>query len=488
MYQKSTQNQFSTELLSHAELVSSQLLNAIRNAKDYSISDCSSESIDELRKIANQYLYVYDLGVVSENQIHCTANWGVFNPPPTLPDSYYAPSPDFQLYSQAAGIFPISQRFDISRWGTIAAFTVDFSFEHFLTRRNGFSYLIKTGDGEHEFLNYRPEESTTLLPTASGVKFFEVRTAHCSQAFGYCVSTENTRGGILYYSAPLIFALFVMSLGLGFVVTYAAQSYLYKKNSMEFRLRRAIQRKFMKVEYQPILQARTSKIIGVESLVRWRDPLYGNVSPELFIGIAENLGIYKDLTYHVAVSSIDEMKPVLKRNKDFFISLNVTSFEVLDDNYLLFLKRKVEGNGMHTRQVKIEITEKISVPLATLTKFSRQAKKYGFQVSLDDFGTGVANLVWLTEIAFDDIKIDRVFTQALNDSFKDKMVLSIMDMVTSLRKQVIFEGVETQGEFDVILNQFPTAYVQGWYFYRSLSKDSLFAVLPKHGVTVPNNK
>ena len=282
-----------------------------------------------------------------------------------------------------------------------------------------------------------------------------------------------------------MFLLFVLTLGIGFLVAYSAQSFLYKNNSMEFRLRRAVQRKFIYLEYQPILQANTGQIIGVESLVRWRDTVYGRVSPELLISIAENIGIYGELTYHIAETSIDEMAPALTSNPEFSLSINVSSFEIADDCYLLYLKEKAASHGIPTGQIKIEITEKISASLATLAKFSQRAKKYGFRVSLDDFGTGVANLVWLTEIAFDDIKIDRTFTQALNDSFKERMVLSIMEMVASLRKQVIFEGVETQGELDVILDRFPTSYVQGWYFYKSLSKKSLFKVLQSHDLKIP---
>lgn len=392
--------------------------------------------------------------------------------------------PGFQLYSQADSVFPIPQRFDISRLRNIVVFTVDFSFQHFLTRNHNFSYSIEMRDRDHKFLSYRSEESETSLRVINNLKFFNVVTTHCSRNFDYCVYTENNRGGILYYNVSALLILFAMSLVFGFLVAYGMQSYLYKKHSMEFRLRRAIQRQFIRSEYQPILEAKTNRIIGVESLVRWRDPLFGNVSPELIIGIAENLAIYKELTYLVASSSIDDMKPVLQRNKEFFLSLNVASFEVVDDTYLKFLKQKVESCGVSPGQVKIEITEEISVPLHTLSEFSQQAKKYGFRVSLDDFGTGVANLVWLTEVAFDDIKIDRIFTQALNDQFKDSMVLSIMEMVSSLRKQIIFEGVETKGELDVILKQFPDAFVQGWYFYRSLSKDALIETLKNQGVEV----
>ncbi|RUO24348.1 hypothetical protein CWE09_10760 [Aliidiomarina minuta] len=483
-YQRAEQQQFSNSLLNHAELVSSQVMNAMRNAQDESISKCTAESLDQLRRIANQYLYVYDLGVVEADQVLCTANWGVFTTPSMLPDTYYGASSRFQLYSRAEGIFPVPLRLDITRGGSILAFTAEFSFQHFINQNRGFSYSLGMADQAHDFLNYQSRRQTIGWPERFNLSMFQLTTQSCSEIFRYCVQTKNNRAGILYFSAYFIAVIVVISLIFGFLVAYTIQSYLYKKNSMEFRLRRAIQTRLIYVEYQPILHAGTGKIVGVESLVRWNDAIYGKVSPEHFISIAENMGLYEELTFHVAGTSIEEMAPVLKRDSNFTLSINVSSFEVLCDEYLLFLKNKVKACGVPHNQLKIEITEKISVPLEALSAFSHKAKQCGFRVSLDDFGTGVANLVWLTEMAFDDIKIDRTFTQSLNDAFKDKMVLSIMAMVSDLHKQVIFEGVETQGELDVIVDRFSDAYVQGWYYYRSLSKEALFEVLQSHGDTM----
>ncbi|WP_242536358.1 EAL domain-containing protein, partial [Vibrio sp. Vb2880] len=72
-------------------------------------------------------------------------------------------------------------------------------------------------------------------------------------------------------------------------------------------------------------------------------------------------------------------------------------------------------------------------------------------VVLDDFGTGISNLVWLTEVNFDYIKIDRVFVNALNFDIKEGMARAVMDLVTNLGKEVVFEGVETKREYDLII-------------------------------------
>ncbi|NMU18916.1 EAL domain-containing protein, partial [Vibrio parahaemolyticus] len=122
-------------------------------------------------------------------------------------------------------------------------------------------------------------------------------------------------------------------------------------------------------------------------------------------------------------------------------------------------------------------TESIDVELIEIAEFSARAQALGFMVVLDDFGTGVSNLVWLTEVNFDYIKIDRVFVNALNFDIKKGMASAIMDLVASLGKEVVFEGVETKREYDMITEHCKQGYVQGWYFYRSLPLTELLTVL-----------
>lgn len=98
-------------------------------------------------------------------------------------------------------------------------------------------------------------------------------------------------------------------------------------------------------------------------------------------------------------------------------------------------------------------------------------------VVLDDFGTGVSNLVWLSEVNFDYIRIDSVFVNALNFDIKKGMLNAVMNLVTSLGKDVVFEGVETEYEYDMIKEHCASGYVQGWYFYRAVPLDRLKAIL-----------
>ena len=104
----------------------------------------------------------------------------------------------------------------------------------------------------------------------------------CSTQFQYCIETYNNRPGLLYFPF-YISALLIGLIGfISFLIAYSICSYLDKSHSMEFRFRKAIENEELYLEYQPILELKSNKIIGVESLIRWKDSVYGNVSPELF--------------------------------------------------------------------------------------------------------------------------------------------------------------------------------------------------------------
>lgn len=165
---------------------------------------------------------------------------------------------------------------------------------------------------------------------------------------------------------------------------------------------------------------------------------------QTFIGIAEKLSLYPQLACFIIERSISEMAPIMREHPDLALGINITAFKLQDPRFLPYLDKLTTEFGIPNAKIKIEITERIDLPLLELAEFSRDAKAMGFVVVLDDFGTGVANLVWLTKMDFDYIKVDRVFVNALNYDIKDS---------------------------------YPDASIQEWYFYKSLPSGELRDVL-----------
>ncbi len=112
------------------------------------------------------------------------------------------------------------------------------------------------------------------------------------------------------------------------------------------------------MEYQPLVCAKNERIVGVEALVRWHDPRYGHISPELFISMAEQLNVYHDLSQLVMEKATSELKTILLADARFTLAINIGKYEINDPLYLDNLLRVLQHKGIRPQQIKIEITER----------------------------------------------------------------------------------------------------------------------------------
>ncbi|WP_105901341.1 EAL domain-containing protein [Vibrio gangliei] len=470
--QKEQQESLATELLLQAETISGQVVQALDDAQTMSIESCDKASMDNLRAIVSHYEYVYDLGILLNNKVACSANWGTLLEPPSLPEEHYVTPAGVLLQSQVMHVLPVDFILNTARKDHYVVFSSPMLFKVFSTRMLGFSFRIETQNTGLTYYSYTPQDRKPL-----NLSIFHQSTVLCSEKYTYCIHTLNQRAGLFYYKPAVWMSILLLAFISSVLLAYAYKSIQDKKRSMELRFKKAIAGKRLTMEYQPVVEAKSGKIINFESLVRWCDDVYGKVSPELFLGMAETLSLYPKVAHQIVEKVMKDIGPVLQRYPDLGVTLNVTSYEIQHHSFLMHLSNLATKHSITPSQIKIEITEKIDVSLEDLSRFSKEAKRMGFVVVLDDFGTGVANLVWLTEIDFDVIKVDRVFTQALTNDFKNKMVLPILGLINDLQKEVVFEGVEVKEELDMILEINPNAYVQGWYFYKSLPIKDLKVLL-----------
>ncbi|VFS57757.1 RNase II stability modulator [Raoultella planticola] len=106
------------------------------------------------------------------------------------------------------------------------------------------------------------------------------------------------------------------------------------------------------------------------------------------------------------------------------------------------------------------------------------------RIALDDFGTGSSNLQWLTEVFYDEIKLDKFFVNGLKNEYKRAILTSLLDVVCRLNKQIVFEGVESKIDFEFVKSFDEDALIQGWYFYKSMPIEKLTALLlPRHSLS-----
>jgi len=258
---------------------------------------------------------------------------------------------------------------------------------------------------------------------------------------------------------------------------------LARRTRIERRLRNAVANGDIVPYYQPLIDLKTGEIIGFEALARWHTPEDGFISPELFIGIAENTGLISDLSEHLLRRAC---KDAMDWPKQVHLAFNVSP-RMLEDRYLGLKIFKILGEtGLSPHRLEIEITESALVRDTDLAAAMIQdLRGAGIRVVLDDFGTGYSSLAQLSALTFDKIKIDRIFVSGLEqDEKKSKIVRTTVALASGLGISTTAEGIEQESQLD-FLNQLGCSFGQGYLFGKAVPQDQALALLGPGSASAP---
>ncbi len=222
--------------------------------------------------------------------------------------------------------------------------------------------------------------------------------------------------------------------------------------SLMSRLDHAIDTGEIWIAYQPKMDMKTRRIIGAEALVRWQHPERGLIGPDQFIPAAEAHNRIDKLTAFVLDRSIAAASALNQSYGGFGIAVNLSAQMLQMPNLIDTVLSILDRHGLPTCLLTLEVTETgqlASHPQKIAMMHALAA--HGVQVSIDDYGTGNATLEYLKLLPFDEVKIDRKFVAALDQSEADFiLVRSTIDMAHSLGRQVVAEGIETKVVFDLL--------------------------------------
>ena len=196
--------------------------------------------------------------------------------------------------------------------------------------------------------------------------------------------------------------------------------------------------------YQPKVDLTTGRVVGAEALARWHHPLRGMISPALFIHVAENSGLIDRLTFDMLDQILDDMERHRKDWDGIKISINMPPHLMDDLDLPDRLSEKCARKGIANNRLCLEITESsvINTSTRSLEVLSRLAIK-GFELSIDDFGTGASNIANLRVVPYSELKIDRSFTaNFLTDAFSEETVRTSVALAKQLDMRVVAEGVD----------------------------------------------
>ncbi len=224
------------------------------------------------------------------------------------------------------------------------------------------------------------------------------------------------------------------------------------------------------VWYQPQCDYETGEITGAEALVRWKHESKGFLPPAYFIPILEETGLIFDLDSFVWERACQDLSRWNKLGYHKHVSVNVSRCDIKESNDISeIFNNLIKKYDLTPDQLRIEITESAYVenPKKQI-EATNKLRALGFQVEMDDFGSGYSSLNMLKEVSIDRIKLDLRFLTSAGDAKKSKIIIkSIIKMLISLDVQIIAEGVETKEQADFLLSVGCTQ-MQGYYFYKAL--------------------
>ena len=231
-------------------------------------------------------------------------------------------------------------------------------------------------------------------------------------------------------------------------------SRLQERLALEAGLRRGLAGGEFHVQFQPQVDLRSSRIVGMEALLRWEDPERGVIPPDQFIRVAEETGLILDLGEMVFRQSLRFLQRLLAEGlPPIQVAVNLSGAQVLDPRMLGRIEAALALTGADPRRLEVEITETMLLEGSGRALESLQRLKgLGITLALDDFGTGFSSLSYLHTFPFDILKIDRSFIQSLaGGSQVNNLATAIIAMGKGLGLEVIAEGVEHREQASFLL-------------------------------------
>ncbi|WP_024872464.1 bifunctional diguanylate cyclase/phosphodiesterase [Tolumonas lignilytica] len=229
-----------------------------------------------------------------------------------------------------------------------------------------------------------------------------------------------------------------------------------KRLDMELRLRKAIEQNELRVYFQPQIDIKNDRIIGAEALVRWQDPQHGLISPALFIPVAEETGLIKQLGEWVLMETCRQGYAWLQQGLPaIHLAVNISPVQFHYSNIKDSVINALNNTGFPPSLLELELTESALMAHETeAVEILNALREYGVRLAIDDFGTGYSSLSYLKLFPLDVLKIDKSFVDDIPHKKSDmEIAAAIVAMAHTLQLNVLAEGVETQEQLAFLKEQ-----------------------------------
>jgi EAL domain-containing protein (putative c-di-GMP-specific phosphodiesterase class I) len=251
------------------------------------------------------------------------------------------------------------------------------------------------------------------------------------------------------------------------------------RRTLETDLRHAVTTGGFELNYQPLVNLESQRVVGFEALIRWSHPTRGNISPTEFVPLAEELGLITrigDWVIRAACAEAASWSEPLK------IAVNVSPLQFSRGNLVMTVMSALAHSRLAPNRLELEITESVLIDRTNRNKqILEQLRELGVRLSIDDFGTGYSSLSYLRNFRFDKIKIDRSFVRDVtSDPNCQAIVRAIGDIASKFGVLTTAEGVETSEQRNYLTLENYTEG-QGYLFGKPMGTDEVRRLIADMG-------
>jgi diguanylate cyclase (GGDEF)-like protein len=301
----------------------------------------------------------------------------------------------------------------------------------------------------------------------------------CSIGFSVYPGDATSRDELLKYADSAMYQAKRKGKGKYQYYSEELQHEIQHRIELEEELRHAVGHQDFVLYYQPQMDLRTGKMVGMEALIRWIHADKGTISPLEFIPLAEEIGLILPIGEWVIEQACEQLAFWRSRNlPQLPVSVNLSVKQLSQPDIAEQIKRALAKHQIPASLITIEITESLSLETAEKQlAMLNTIKSVGIGISIDDFGTGYSNLNYLKKYPIDEIKIDKSFVDEITTDPHDKAIATtIIAIAHNLNLKVVAEGVETKEQL-TILAKSGCDIMQGYYYRQPLPEREMTALL-----------
>ena len=229
------------------------------------------------------------------------------------------------------------------------------------------------------------------------------------------------------------------------------------------------------LRYQPIFDAQTEKLTSIEALLCWHSERFGEVPPSAYVPVLESDFLFEELGYWILRRAMEDARKLLEKDPELILSVNISPAQIVDDLLLEEIDKISAATGFPLQNLCFELTKSCrKIEPYILRRIVRALKRKGILCLIDDFGSGVASIDFLRDLAPDFIKLEKTYITNIQDenSGNLQIVSHLSQLAAELGTKVCLKGIQ-DAEIREVVKKFPVTNVQGNFWSTALSLEEI---------------